>query len=179
MLYLIDGYNWLLSTSKEDFISDDHLRVWIQQQTALLHSQQLRAILIFDAQKRRGPLHRFDYNDIDVIFTSFGQTADELILEMISSLPRAMAHVITSDRDLGRCARALGAQTTQVKPFLRRLAKSKKRDRADQKGLEVKNFQLIDESIGSDAWARQVESAYFQRLFEIRYRQRTFPEQCL
>ncbi len=175
MLYLIDGYNWLLSTSKEEFISSDQLQTWIQTQTALLHSQQLRAILIFDAQKRCGPLHRFGHNDIDVIFTSSGQTADELILEMISSLPLSVAHVITSDRYLGRCARSMGAQTTQIKPFLRRLATCKKKDRADQKGLEIKNSQLSDESSGSDAWARQVESAYFQRLFEIRYRQRNFP----
>lgn len=170
MLYLIDAYNWLLSSSKEEFISENQLQKWIDQKTKILRDCRLQAILIFDAANSQQPLCRYSINSVEIIFTPSGQTADELILEMISSLPRSFAHVVTSDRHLGKSCRALGAQTSQIKTFLRKIDITPKKNSSRAGPSRYSQIKTDEDSENARAWVSRAEIAHFQHIFEMRYR---------
>lgn len=88
-----------------------------------LETKNLQVTLVFDG---RGGLTDFDIRipgKLQILFSSSGQTADEVILEMLyaSSNPRKYT-VVTSDMaDIGRAARGLGAQLLSSREFLERI----------------------------------------------------------
>lgn len=171
MLYLIDAYNWLLSTSSEEFIDDDFLQQWIAKNTARLSLRQFKAALIFDAGKRQQPMRRIHLGDVEVIFTAFEQTADELILEMICSGSSDSYHVITSDRQLSTNARALGAKSSAIKAFLRKLSADPPISKKKIGLVSEIDFPVQDARSNRSEQSILAENAHYQRIFEKRYRQ--------
>ena len=125
MIYLIDGYNLLfrLFHSEKKFEAQREVIIdFIQEKASLLN---IYMHLIFDGYKQNQELSNISYFDnLKVIYTSKGQTADDYILEQIflSKTPAEIL-VITSDNTLKRKAKEMHAQTKSIDSFISWLSK--------------------------------------------------------
>lgn len=120
MHYYIDGYNLLFRTarlrssplqqSRETLIAE------IQKKSALL---QMQITLVFDAAYQEENLSITHYRNMEIIYSSYLQTADDLILNILKELknPRSCI-LVTSDNRLAWKARHLLVKTEKVEDFL-------------------------------------------------------------
>lgn len=117
--YYIDGYNLifrLLSANDKDLRS--------QREKMIMHLNEMAVILdlditvIFDAQYQTDESKRSHYDRLEILFTSFGETADEAILnEVKAELSPRHVTVVTSDKKLAWFARRCSAKTETVEEF--------------------------------------------------------------
>ncbi len=124
---IVDGYNVIHADTRLKKTVKRDLRAARQQLTdriaRYLETKNLQVTLVFDG---RGGLTDVDIRipgKLQILFSSSGQTADEVIVEMLyaSSNPRKYT-VVTSDMaDIGRAARGLGAQLLSSREFLERI----------------------------------------------------------
>jgi predicted RNA-binding protein with PIN domain len=124
---IIDGYNviyadgQLKTTAKRDLL--EARRTLIGWLSRYLERKNLQISLVFDGH---GGITDVDIEipgKLQVLFSSAGQSADEIILEILdaSSNPRQYI-VVTSDMaDIGRAARSMGAEIIASKAFLSRV----------------------------------------------------------
>lgn len=118
MHYYIDGYNLLFrfSNHKNDFTSmrEEMIRDLDLQATSL----QLKITIVFDAQYQLGEFCRTHFRSIEILYTAFGELADELILSEIrtKTAPHRIT-VVTSDKKLAWFARRCDAKTESVEHF--------------------------------------------------------------
>ena len=175
MLYLIDAYNWLLRTSAREKLSSKDLESWTQWAGELLEACSKRSLLVFDGTKSPDTLRRFQVKNLEVVYTTCGQTADEYILEYLSALKPGTCKVVTSDRQLARSAKELGAETIAVAPFARILSDKKRARR-----IAVSDNLSIDKTASAEisaqnstsnsaTWTSREELAHLQKVFERRY----------
>lgn len=122
MRLLIDGYN-LLHNAPELFPAQDRGR----GRDALLLALKLyrdkkahQLTVVFDGgeepEPRRGSLH-----GVPVVFAGGKQSADQVIVEMLSGGKGAGVTVITDDRELAGLCRQQGAQVIESRVFAARL----------------------------------------------------------
>jgi predicted RNA-binding protein with PIN domain len=124
---IVDGYNVIHADDRLKKTVKRDLQAARQQLTnriaRYLERKNLQVTLVFDG---RGGLTDVDIQipgKLQILFSSSGQTADEVIMEMLyaSSNPRKYT-VVTSDMaDIGRAARASGAQLLSSREFLDRI----------------------------------------------------------
>ena len=124
MRYLIDGYNLLFRLSPSfNSLSDTRSSILkdLGEKTSHLG---LDVLVIFDAHYRAEMESRFFSNSIEVCFTSYGQTADEWILEAVSYNRQAkQITVVTSDKRFAVKVRDLNAKTESVESFISKISK--------------------------------------------------------
>lgn len=175
MLYLIDAYNWLLRSSDREHLTSKDLENWTIWAADLLESFTRRSLLIFDGTKSPDSLRRFHVKHLEVIYTTCGQTADEYILEYLSAVRSKTCTVVTSDRQLARSAKELGAETVPVASFARLLiGKKRARHIAATGNLSFDKIANVEKSHQiappySATWSRRDELIYLQKVFERRY----------
>lgn len=120
MHYLIDGYNLLfrlrslkdqLKNRRQEVISD------LNQKIALV---KIDVSIVFDAAFQKGERSRFHFDQLEILFTDEGETADEYILDQVSHLEDARHEiVVTSDQGLVRRIHHLtSAQTMGIEEFM-------------------------------------------------------------
>jgi len=124
---IVDGYNVIYADSRLKKTVKRDLQAARQQLidriARYLEKKNLQITVVFDG---RGGLTDVDIRipgKLQILFSSSGQTADEVILEMLyaSSNPRKYT-VVTSDMaDIGRAARGLGSQLLSSTEFLKRI----------------------------------------------------------
>ncbi len=136
MHYWIDGYNLLfhISSSKASFRKKrEDLIIELNTQATRLNIQ---ITIIFDAfDKEKNLDMRTHYGDLEIIYSTSKQTADESILDSIErSRSPSNICVVTADNDLARKAKALKANILSLKEFLGFLKKREKK--ATQNSLE-------------------------------------------
>lgn len=118
MHYFIDGYNLLfrlvshrglLQQQREQLITDFGEKLqWIS----------LDMTIVFDAAYQQGGGSRSHYRNLEIIYTSKGESADEFILSEIAQSQNPQNEtVITSDKGLASKARMLQAKTETVERF--------------------------------------------------------------
>lgn len=118
MHYYIDGYNLLFrfSDQNKDFtrLREVMIRELDHQATFL----GLELTLVFDAQYQLGEASRTHYYNIEILYTAFGELADDLILSEIRTQNRPhLITVVTSDKKLAWFARRCEAKTESVEHF--------------------------------------------------------------
>lgn len=127
---IVDGYNFILRTSKIDPADDEAL--WkareklIHQLIAFRGNKKLQITIVFDGQdvKLLGKTPR--PSGIHVLFSKAPQKADPLILKLIDQAQRRKSiTLVTSDRFLASSARAKGSQTMSVEDFQIKIDKRK------------------------------------------------------
>lgn len=125
MHYLVDGYNLLFRVCHKTSSLQSRRELLItllDQQLAFLKG---RCSLIFDSseQLREAP-ECASFANLDVTYTPRNLTADHYIIELVeqSSSPKTLT-IVTSDRDLARACRSIGAHTLTVEAFLSLIAK--------------------------------------------------------
>nr|WP_166156158.1 NYN domain-containing protein [Neochlamydia sp. AcF84]NGY95185.1 hypothetical protein [Neochlamydia sp. AcF84] len=147
MHYFIDGYNLMFRVLKAEKELQTHREIIIQDLSKKIHLLGLHATIIFDAHHQAGESSRTHLQQLEIIFTSAGETADERILQELkhSKNPRQET-IITSDKKLAWLARRRHARTETVEDFLvwlnaryqKRLKHSKQ-----QAPLEIKQKPLL------------------------------------
>lgn len=118
-LYYIDGYNLLFRSFLDESKLADVRQQIIKNLNEMAAFLKLEIILVFDAQHQMGDSSRSHYQHLEILFSAYGETADELILEEIKSkkYPKTIT-VVTSDKKLAWFARRCSARTESVEDFL-------------------------------------------------------------
>ncbi len=126
MHYYIDGYNLLFRSAWQiEHKSLEELRhkliVELDKEACLLH---LQMTIVFDAPLQSDESKRGHFRSLEIIFTSFKETADDYLIHTFRQLTNPKkALLITSDRDLQHRAKCLGVQSKSVEEFLSMLRK--------------------------------------------------------
>lgn len=119
MHYFIDGYNLLfrairgegdVTKRRQELILDLHRKIRLTQ---------LNATLVFDAQYYPGGSEKSHFDNLEIIFSSTGETADQLILDALHHADNPLEEtVVTSDKKLAWYARRKSAKTMPVEEFI-------------------------------------------------------------
>ena len=127
MHYFIDGYNLihadeaLKRTANKDL--EGARNKLISMLVGYLSDKKLQVTLVFDGRGRLAESDSVVPGQLQVVYSPSPGTADELIVSTLqqSENPRAFI-VVTSDMaDIGRNARALGAEVIESQHFIERL----------------------------------------------------------
>ena len=136
MHYLIDGYNLFFAIENKILPLEakrDNFICALNQEIAIA---DLNATLIFDGNKQNSGVFpsKQELSALDVTFSPEGLSADDYILELLTSCPNPkMEIVVTSDRELSKKSTFLGAKTKTIESFLKFLLKKKsKKQKAKQ-----------------------------------------------
>ena len=158
---IIDGYNVihaderLKKAARADLLGAR--RRLVRRLASYLATKNLQVTLVFDG---RGGITDVDVEipgKLQVLFSSAGQTADELIIGMLESSSNARKYiVVTSDMaDIGRAASAMGANVLSSTRFLERIeprstSGTKERGDTEDEGVDywLRKFGEGDESDG-------------------------------
>ena len=127
---LIDGYNLLY---KDGVLKDlaerslEEAREQLLARIAAYRTAQMEIVVVFDGRGASAP-RSASRRGVQVRFSPFPKTADQMILELIDrERRRASLTVVTSDRkDIGRVARAEGVRWISSESFLSRLKRGGK-----------------------------------------------------
>jgi len=173
MHYIIDGYNllfWLkgdrhnLESLRRSFIQD------IDQKAELL---KMEITIIFDGHFQEDGQTRTHFRNVEIIYTSHGESADELIIsELKSSLDVRNEVVVTSDRELLWRAKKLHAKTEKASEFYRMLQERYcKRQKRQVKEVYPKQKVKRSEKIEADVVQDNESLEYYQKVFEDRLKE--------
>jgi len=127
---LLDGYNVIhadaaLKRHAEKDMNRARLEL-IDRLKIYLKDKEVRMTLVFDGQGGITDVEMILPAKLQVMYSPFGQTADELILSSLraSANPREYIVVTSDAMDIGREARSLGAEVLSSGEFLKRIAKN-------------------------------------------------------
>lgn len=118
MHYFIDGYNLLFR-----LLHGEHLQ---SEREALIYDLNRKISLVkidlsivFDSAFQIGGRTKTHYNEIEILFTAEGETADEYIVDEIKNSPNPQQEtVVTSDKKLAWRVRNRSAHTESVEDFM-------------------------------------------------------------
>lgn len=138
MNYVVDGYNLFFRLESEANPLEQKRENFIAALDAALSRLHLHATLIFDSHHSHASIFptKRSLPALEIIFSPEGLSADEYILERLSTEKRPQSQVIvTSDRELAGRAKHLGAKTKTIEAFFDMLVKreSKKTSAEDEK----------------------------------------------
>ncbi len=122
---LIDGYNLLYKDGALKNLAERSLEEARQELVAAIASYRsgdTEIVVVFDGRGAESWRLKSS-SGVQVRFSRFPQTADEVILEMIEKERRRVSlTVVTSDKkDIGRVARAEGVRWISSEAFIKRL----------------------------------------------------------
>lgn len=125
MHYFVDGYNLLFRIAKGKMPLQQKRQILLET----LASFHLNLTIVFDStQEKHGIEDRGHWQDLEIVYTEIGQSADAYIKQAIENAPHPRREtVITSDRELKRLCTHLGAHTQTIEAFLSRLERRKKK----------------------------------------------------
>jgi uncharacterized protein len=124
MQILIDGYNLLFGANPAADILKEEREGLIHLLVKWLKAAGIEATIVFDSYVPDTPETRGHLGPLEVIFTSKGELADELILKRIKS--SAKPHqilLVTSDKRLALRARRYLAKVQTVQEWVKHLRK--------------------------------------------------------
>ncbi|MBI2742387.1 MAG: NYN domain-containing protein [Chlamydiales bacterium] len=141
MDYLLDGYNLLFREVKNPRPLQRTRERILKALDEEIAEAGLHVTVIFDgSEKRAVGISSYKLEAVEVVFTSEGLSADDYILEMLSSAKNPkQKSVITGDRDLIRKAKRYGAETLDISDFFALILKKKKKKRAPSSALSFKD----------------------------------------
>ena len=150
MNYVIDGYNLFFRLQTEVNPLKKKRENFIEALNEALESLHLHATLIFDSHQSHASIFPTKRNlkALEIVFSPEGLSADEYILERLTTERRASDQIIvTSDRELAGRAKHLGAKTKTIEAFFEMLLKreAKKTPEKEEK-LETEsshNFERL------------------------------------
>lgn len=119
MHYIIDGYNLLFRQRSQSSSFQEQRHSIIREINEKAAVVAIDVSLVFDATYQPGDGSRSHYAHVEILFSSFGQTADAFILEELKNCynPR-LETVVTSDKELARLARSYSAHAISIEHFL-------------------------------------------------------------
>lgn len=120
--YYVDGYNLMFRLGRYG----GNLRVQrektLAELTRKIAAVGLNVVLVFDAARQAGSATRSHIGCVEIAFTDVGESADDYIINELTSHPHARSCVVvTSDVPLSRRARGCQARTETVEQFVEQL----------------------------------------------------------
>lgn len=133
MQYLVDGYNLLFLFIAINQTLEKKREVVIRLLEDQLANSSLNVIIVFDGAHIFGEESGLAYySNLQVVYSHKGQTADEYIIEKVTYAPHPANYtVVTSDKELAKNARLLGAHTKSIQSFVNWIAKKTKKKNTD------------------------------------------------
>jgi len=179
MHYIIDGYNllfWLkgdrqnLEPLRRSFIQD------MDRKAALL---KMEMTIVFDGHFQEDEQTRTHFRNLEIIYTSHGESADELIVsELQSSLDVRNEVVVTSDRELSWRAKRLHAKTERANEFYRTLQERyQKRQKRQVKEVLPKAKVKRQITVEPEIVVVDESVEFYQKVFEDRLKEEERLEQ--
>lgn len=144
MIYFVDGYNLLFKFFNDEKSIENERRIIIDFLNEKANLLNIHIYLVFDGHKQKNTFYNYSYyNNLKVIYTTKGQTADDYILEQIflSKHPKKIT-VVSSDNALISKARIMQSLSKSIDSFLDFL--SKKEDHI--KKTDAENEEIEDSS---------------------------------
>jgi len=114
----VDGHNLIGRTPGLSLDREEEGREQLLRSLAA-RAGKVRVVVVFDGD-RPGSAKRERFGSVEVVFAPRGRTADEELLSRLSEAGPRGATVVTSDQELARKARWLGARVLTCEEFLRR-----------------------------------------------------------
>ena len=169
MHFYIDGYNLLFSTLRATAgeLKDQRETLLADLSHKITHLN-LDVTIVFDATSRLDDSNRSHLQDLEIVFTSHGQIADDYILSAIKHSPNPLQEtVVTSDKKLAYSIRIHGGKTQSVTSFISWLNKKfekKPTEISPQEEtpspskktsvIEMKDYyqQIFEERLNEDNW---------------------------
>jgi len=124
---IVDGYNVLKSNSRTAPLRGDNLRAERERFIKSLHryhgQREDKVTVVFDGYRGNNDFpDRSRVGDVEVIYSHRGQTADEVIKQMVEeSLHPSEIMVVSSDREISTFVKSLGATVTGARHLANRL----------------------------------------------------------
>jgi len=119
MHYFIDGYNLLFRIVRGEGDVTQRRQQLILELHHKIRLIELDATLVFDAQYYPGGSEKTHFDNLEIIFSSAGETADQLILDALHQAENPLDEtVVTSDKKLAWYARRRSAKTLPVEEFM-------------------------------------------------------------
>ena len=159
-----------LQSAREYIIRD------LNQKISLI---KLDVSIVFDSTFRPGGSEQGHYDALEIIFTSFGETADEFIVDAIrgSPFPRKET-VVTSDRQLAIHVRNLSAHAESVEDFMYRINRAYKNRSSPLKKSNERTPSLIVPSKVTSSQSTPQKNApielctdYYATIFEAEWQE--------
>jgi predicted RNA-binding protein with PIN domain len=124
MHYYIDGYNYVFRYKQADDDLQGQRQKFLTDLNAKVKLLGLDATIVFDAQYEASDFSRAHYDSLEIIFTAYGEIADELILQELKNSKMPNLHtVVTSDKRLSAQVRSLNAHVETIEAFFGELNK--------------------------------------------------------
>ncbi len=135
---------------------------------------ELNATLVFDSKYFPGGSEKSNFDNLEIIFTSAGDTADQLIIEHLDSAKDPFNEtVVTSDKKLAWYARRCSAKTISVEEFIdwlnrrfRNKLKQQKNETKDEKYPQVFKKVKIRVEDGSEEYYLKAFEEEFKKIEE-------------
>lgn len=119
MHYFIDGYNLLFRLLNHNENLQNQREAIIYDLSRKISLVKIDASIVFDAAFQIGDRTRTHYNELEILFTAEGETADEYIVSEIKNHPYPRQEtVVTSDKKLAQRVRNRSARTKSVEEFI-------------------------------------------------------------
>ena len=126
MHYLLDGYNILFRRYGPKGTLDKMREQFLSELNILAHALRLHITVVLDAYKQKGEEKRHHFRSLELLYTSFGQDADEYIIDFVRRLPQSVKKnttIITSDRGLQQKVQLEKGSVLSVSSFFYELEK--------------------------------------------------------
>lgn len=120
MHYYIDGYNLMFRLLHDADSLTERRQQLIIDLNNKIQFLELDVTIVFDSQFLPGESTRGHFKQLEVLFSGYGETADDLIIEKVraESKPKQVT-VVTSDKKLAWFARRCDANTESVEHFIK------------------------------------------------------------
>jgi uncharacterized protein len=177
MHYVIDGYNMFFRLKYDDDDLQHQRDIMLEDLYKKVAVTGLDVSIVFDAAFHLGERSRSYLDELEILFTGEGETADDYILDALqSTFHPEQTIVVTSDRILARRARSYLAHTETVEEFISKLNRSYKnklRQRTQQKpaspAVLKPSAPAPPPSKRSKTLSLEAYTDYYAQLFEARW----------
>jgi uncharacterized protein len=171
MHYFIDGYNLLFRFSSDESALENSRKEFISDLNNTSNFLNLDITLVFDAAYTNDDLSRSHFDNIELIFTSEGESADDYIVDALEFCKKPQNEmIVTSDKGLSRRCRGLGAHTQSVHEFIKwirhrdRTGKGKKKQSKELFPSESSQELLVPKRISAKKDKKKESSKIFELL---------------
>lgn len=99
MTIIIDAYNFIKHISKQSFVSDREIYVWIERFKDYVRLKANRIVLVFDAGPYMVPSDE-TYGNVTVVYSGQKYSADDIIKQWLVKNRDVDVLLVTSDREI-------------------------------------------------------------------------------
>lgn len=189
MHYIIDGYNLLFRIRYNGEDLHKERQSIIQEFTRIIGLLEIDATIVFDAAYQLGDSTRSHIHNVEIVYTSEGESADDYIVQEIRTSPTPRQEtVVTSDKTLAWRSRRKGAKTETIEEFtswLHQRYKNKLKQKKKEKVVQKQDLKLA-QPIARKASPTETKPSkkatieecldYYQNIFEAEYEKVKEPE---